>query len=107
MAVFDLTDLQPPDVVKRRIRRDWREEIVVIDEGVIEGGERSGESWVQIGCTSWIACEQARISLASFVRNDAEDWSTGWEILSDGQHRYRLRLVDPDIDGHEPIEPID
>jgi hypothetical protein len=96
MAVLDAESLTPTDVVWRRIRRDWRDDIVVIDKG-----EEGGFDWVEIGCSSRVACEQARISLASFVRNDREDWYSGWVFVEGAARPYRLRLVDPSLGGHE------
>lgn len=96
MTVLNAESLTPADVVWRRIRRDWRDDIVVIGEG-----EEDGLDWVDIGCSSQVACEQARISLASFVRNDRDDWHGGWDFVESDSRPYRLRLVDPSLRGHE------
>lgn len=95
MPVIDVDSLTPTQFVERRIRRDWRADILVVD-----AGEEDGLSWVEIASASPIACEQARISLASFVRNEREDW-LAWSQEDDPDHPFRLRLLDPTVEGHE------
>lgn len=96
MPVIDVDSLTPTQFVERRIRRDWRGDILVIDSGEDDGGL----SWVEIASASPIACEQARISLASFVRNERDDW-LDWPTHEDSEHPFRLRLIDPTVEGHE------
>jgi len=86
------------EFVQRRIRRDWRGDIEVLrttrrrKPAVI--GKR--QVLVQIGCRSQIACEQARITLAAYVKNAASDWETGHLAeAGDRDHPFKLWLIQP------------
>jgi len=80
----------------RRIRRDWRDDIVVL-----ASGEDDGEAWVDLGCRSYIACEQARLSLGSFVANPRADWEQ-WRRDDDEEYPFQLRLLSPRVEAYEP-----
>jgi hypothetical protein len=97
--------------VTRRIRRDWRRDIEIIEVTVTERREqkRLGKTTrVEIGCSSYIACEQARISLAPFVANDASDWDADrWRVVEGDAHPglpFRLELIEPQPDNYAAFE---
>jgi hypothetical protein len=81
-------DLAPEEVVARRIRRDWRNDIQVVGSG-----HEKGRAWVDIICRSPIAREQARLSLEAFVKNDRSDWRDAWSEI--GDEGWLLRVWDP------------
>jgi len=88
--------------VRRRILREWRDDIEVI--AVTTRRKRlvgKKQILVEIGCRSRIACEQARISLAGFVAHDASDWDAShWEVIEDSRLPFRIRLIEPNPDGY-------
>lgn len=82
--------------VRRRILRDWDDDIEVLD--VFRVKERVH---VEIGCSSPIACEQARISLAGFVANDRADWDAAqWKVVKGDELPFRIRLIEPKPEGY-------
>jgi hypothetical protein len=104
-ALDSLKDIER--FVQRRIRWDWHDDIDVIR--VEERRERFfKKTVVVIGCRSQIACEQARISLAAFVANDASDWEAShWRFVKDQDRPdlpFRLDLIEPKPDGYEAVE---
>jgi hypothetical protein len=57
------------------------------------------QTLVEIGCRSVTAYEQARISLASFVANDASDWDEP-QVVKDEELPFRLDLIEPKPEGY-------
>ncbi len=101
MSEVEPQERETSGFVERRIQRDWRNEIEVL--GVTTRRRRligKKHVLVEIGCRSEIACEQARISLAGVVANDASDWRSHWEVVEGSKLPFRLRLVDPRPEGH-------
>jgi hypothetical protein len=95
MTVLDQKETS--SFVRRRIVRDWREDIKVFD--VTTRRRRligKKQTVVEIGCRSPIACEQARLSLAGFVENDRRDWEVShWRVIKGDDLPFRIELIDP------------
>ncbi len=94
-----MTSAQRDELTRRFVRHhilhEWRDDIEVLD--VIE--RRKGrigrkQTLVEIGCTTPIAFEQARISLGAVVQNDASDWETP-SPEGDSKLPFRIRLIEP------------
>lgn len=91
--------------VRRRIRRDWRGDIEVLAVNSRREGLLRKKVHVLIGCNSYLACEQARISLAAFVANQASDWEARhWKVVEGADHPLRLELIEPKPEGYEAVE---
>lgn len=102
MSQAELQENATSGFVRRRILRDWRDDIeviaVVTRRKMLLGRK---QTLVEIGCRSPIACEQARISLAGFVANDASDWDTShWKVVEESELPFRIRLVEPKPEGY-------
>lgn len=80
----------PTDLVARRVRRDWRQDITVVGSG-----EDDGRDWVDLWCASSIAREQARITMGAYVANPAADWDDGWRQADGGGQVLRLWQPQP------------
>ena len=97
-----LDTLAPDDIVRRRIRRDWRNDIAILGHGTLAApidGHDEGTTFVDIGCRSDVARQQAFISLAAFVANDETDWDTNWTV-SPEPFAFRLRVYAPRLDAY-------
>jgi hypothetical protein len=85
--------------VERLIPADWRDEIVVLDAGVLErarGSRPRGSQYVTVGVVDWVAWRQARSSLAPHVDNSMDDWLEGGEARDEFQHV--ITLWNPTLD---------
>jgi hypothetical protein len=98
----------PKDIelfVNQRIRWDWHDDIEVVKVFERRQSLFKKKTLVEIACSSRIACEQARISLAAFVANDASDWADHWRVdAEDKAHPFRLQLIEPKPEGYEAVE---
>ena len=95
---MDTQEKLSTEFVQHRIRRDWRGDIEVLRtvrrRKLTVFGKR--QVLVQIGCRSQIACEQARISLAAYVQNNASDWEAPHLAEGgDSDHPFKLWLIQP------------
>jgi len=100
MSATELQENATVGFLHRRILRDWRNDIKVLEvtthRKMLIGRKQTR---VEIGCRSVTACEQARISLAGFVANDASDWDEPQEVRGE-ELPFRLDLIEPKPEGY-------
>jgi hypothetical protein len=97
MSEVELEEKASARFVRHRILHEWRDDIEVLE--VTERRRRligRKQILVEIGCSSPIAFEQARISLAAVVENDASDWDVPRSAPEEhSKLPFRIRLIEP------------